>query len=429
YGVVVMDEAHYARKAGHTQVVCAELSKRARVTLGMTATPIVTSPMDIVLLGRILQVPGFDDDRMEDFRKAYNRAKAEGLRNRNERKETVGLAAAVATGQRTQAADNSPAKKAMAEWVNHIRELLKNHVIRRTTQSTDLHGKPIHRLDPIYTQRLLLELRPDEMEVQMALAEGLKDTGASVGQTGLEVCFLYIYCGLCARCARRPSASSSAFYLGIRRALLHKNMPGIPGHVFPSNASRLPYSKFPSTKIDALVKVLKYYEGKSCAPPPTWINGDLGPPDNPEGWPVIPNAPVDKILVYLAFPSSNWIVRKALKENNIGLEEINSGLTVGQRAATLERFRKGTKQVLLLSNVGTVGLNIAFASVVCIDNLWSAQEKEQLLGRVWRHPQEKRVAEIDFLASGTSDIFIESISDDKGRMHQALMGMNTSLHT
>ncbi|KAH9846753.1 hypothetical protein C2E23DRAFT_743355, partial [Lenzites betulinus] len=45
YGVVVMDEAHYARKAGHTQIVCAELSKRARLTLCMTATPIVTSPM------------------------------------------------------------------------------------------------------------------------------------------------------------------------------------------------------------------------------------------------------------------------------------------------------------------------------------------------------------------------------------------------
>ncbi|KAH9846752.1 P-loop containing nucleoside triphosphate hydrolase protein, partial [Lenzites betulinus] len=219
-----------------------------------------------------------------------------------------------------------------------------------------------------------------------------------------------------------------AFYLGIRRALLHKNMPGIPGHQFPPKPERLPYNTFPSTKIDALVKVLQYYDGRSCAPPPTWIDGDIGPPENPDAWPVVPNAPIDKIIVYLAFPSSNWIVRKALEDNNIAFYEINSALTATQRAGTLERFREGNRQVLLLSNVGTVGLNIAFANVVCIvDNLWSAQEKEQLLGRVWRHPQEKRVAEIDFVANGTSDIFIEAISDDKGRMHSALMGNDTSL--
>lgn len=27
-------------------------------------------------------------------------------------------------------------------------------------------------------------------------------------------------------------------------------------------------------------------------------------------WTVVPNAPLDKIIVYAAFPSSNWLLRK-----------------------------------------------------------------------------------------------------------------------
>ncbi|KAJ2985714.1 hypothetical protein NUW54_g10059 [Trametes sanguinea] len=81
-----------------------------------------------------------------------------------------------------------------------------------------------------------------------------------------------------------------------------------------------------------------------------------------------------------------------------------------------------------MSNVGTVGLNIAFANIVVIvDNLWSAQEMEQLIGRVWRHPQSKQVLIYSLIAVGTSDVFLNTISRDKGTMQSGFMNTDTAL--
>ncbi|KAI9057594.1 hypothetical protein FKP32DRAFT_1552356, partial [Trametes sanguinea] len=172
-----------------------------------------------------------------------------------------------------------------------------------------------------------------------------------------------------------------------------------------------------STKIDAMLGILNHHRGKSCAAPAVIVNGHVVDSDDSQrwvDWPVVPGAPVDKLIVYLAFPSQNWIIRKALGENGFEFEEIQGRATPPQRAATLKAFQQGTKQVLLMSNVGTVGLNIAFANIVIImDNLWSAQETEQLMGRVWRHPQQKKTIEYHVIADGTSDVFIGGISFDK----------------
>lgn len=61
------------------------------------------------------------------------------------------------------------------------------------------------------------------------------------------------------------------------------------------------------------------------------------------------------------------------------------------------------------------------------DNLWSAQEAEQLLGRVHRHGQKKTSIRYDLIATNTSDVFIEAVSHEKGLMHSKLMNMPTAL--
>ncbi|KAJ3001286.1 hypothetical protein NUW54_g6525 [Trametes sanguinea] len=231
-----------------------------------------------------------------------------------------------------------------------------------------------------------------------------------------------------------PKKPLQSFYLGIRQALLHKFAPDIEGYQFPRDHDSLRYSDYPSTKIDALLELISYHKGKSCQPPATINDGQVihsgESIDDWSNWPAVPDAPIDKIIVYLAFPSQNWIIRKALLENGFAFEEIHGRATPSQRVASLKAFQTGSKQVLLMSNVGTVGLNIAFANIVVVmDNLWSAQETEQLMGRVWRHPQEKKVIEYHIVAEGTSDIFIGGISFDKGLAHRRLMHMPTTLRS
>ena len=49
------------------------------------------------------------------------------------------------------------------------------------------------------------------------------------------------------------------------------------------------------------------------------------------------------------------------------------------------------------------------------------QQDRQLIGRVWRYPQRKRVHVYRLVAEGTSDVFLNNISFSKGAMHDAFM--------
>ena len=60
---------------------------------------------------------------------------------------------------------------------------------------------------------------------------------------------------------------------------------------------------------------------------------------------------------------------------------------------------------------------------------WSAQDIEQLLGRAFRPPQQKRVIMYQLVLAGTSDVFINNVSEDKGVMHRALMNVPLALRT
>ena len=58
---------------------------------------------------------------------------------------------------------------------------------------------------------------------------------------------------------------------------------------------------------------------------------------------------------------------------------------------------------------------------------WSAQDKDQAIGRVFRPPQLKKVIIYQLILSGTSDVFLDSVAENKGIMHQALMNMPLEL--
>ncbi|KAI0348718.1 hypothetical protein OH77DRAFT_1416039, partial [Trametes cingulata] len=217
-----------------------------------------------------------------------------------------------------------------------------------------------------------------------------------------------------------------AFYLRTRKALLHPFLGELEEYNFPEDKLERPYSDFPSSKIDSAVDLCSVHAGRICEPPAAVENGVVCARSDPPNWVRLPDAQPDKILVYLSFPSCNWIVKKAAGIKHM---EINGSLSLQRRAAVLKEFRLSQDTfVLLLSNVGTVGLNIAFANIVIVvDNLWSAQENEQLIGRVWRHPQKKRVIVYYLIAENTSDVFLNTISRDKGMMQNAFMNIPTEL--
>ena len=61
------------------------------------------------------------------------------------------------------------------------------------------------------------------------------------------------------------------------------------------------------------------------------------------------------------------------------------------------------------------------------DTLWSAQDDAQLIGRLWRRLQTKRVHVYRLIALGSPDVFLNNISFDKARIHQAFIDAGPAL--
>ena len=118
--------------------------------------------------------------------------------------------------------------------------------------------------------------------------------------------------------------STQAFYLGIRKALLHE-MLGLYGE--QSWVSSQLYVDRPSTKIDTLLKLIHHHQKSPGSPPLTVAQeGSNNLVENTSYHafghdtsesPQTQNAPSDldpsnhdRIVVYLAFPMNFWIVEK-----------------------------------------------------------------------------------------------------------------------
>ncbi|KAH9848946.1 P-loop containing nucleoside triphosphate hydrolase protein, partial [Lenzites betulinus] len=284
-------------------------------------------------------------------------------------------------------------KKVHHEWITHIRAIFQGYMMRRTIYSKDNKKQPISGLEPWVESSILIPLSEMEMDVQRHLAENL--------------------------------AVEGTFYLSIRQALLHPGFSGITPYKFTAEDELQPYSTHPSTKIDVVLRLLQWHIDHFCRPPLFYDPEEQQfAPMNNDQWELTKPSPgdevlTDKAIVYLAFPSLNWLIKSALDEQDIPYQEINGLLGTAQRAAALTEFRTSKSvHVLLLSGVGLCGLNMAFANIVIIvDNLWSAQEDQQLIGRVWRYSQMKRVIVYRVIAQETSDVFLNNIGFQKGNLH------------
>ena len=190
---------------------------------------------------------------------------------------------------------------AMLRWIEKIRMWYAGHVIRRTVWSIDYTGARISGLEPFKEHFLLIKLYDHEMENLEAVAHDLVEGGNHksariVTGNASTVSFLVdqTYC----------YPPSQAFYLPIRRALLHPSCN--PGYEWKNPSSIDEWKQDPSRKLDVLVEVILWHQRRDNQPPLKVVDNQLVPSVDPclgsggdDG-----STPCDKIVVYCAFPSS-----------------------------------------------------------------------------------------------------------------------------
>jgi hypothetical protein len=142
----VNDEQHMARNPGLLYHSLRRLTTtNCCAAIGMTATPVVTNPQDLVNMGRILNFPGFretDFGAHEAMRKQLATAKRNDSKRRTLTQQDEKLHLDLARGAASGSLHSLDAGKTeMVRQGAEIRQAMNVHTIRRTRDSKQADGK------------------------------------------------------------------------------------------------------------------------------------------------------------------------------------------------------------------------------------------------------------------------------------------------
>ena len=197
FGIFVLDEAHNLRIRNKFHIGATELQIRSAVTLGMTATPVMTSPVvsfdynarpattntvlkDLVNIGRFLGFPKFaeDPEEMENYRRALTRAQRHERAARKSGGGDAKLARSIVKGKGQPITEASEYSEVIRNWMSDKRTYFDGGVIRCTVLLRDNEGEYISGLAPFHEHALELTLTELEQEVQDTLAEEVAEENA-----------------------------------------------------------------------------------------------------------------------------------------------------------------------------------------------------------------------------------------------------------
>ncbi|TFK64365.1 P-loop containing nucleoside triphosphate hydrolase protein [Pluteus cervinus] len=399
---VWLEEAHDYRRSTTRQFVgAAALRSTATFMACVTATPLYTSPKDVINLGRLLSIEPFLKDAGVQLEQLGLRkiARAKALLSREDRQEIQHRQEAQLQGQEPNGANPAAAVEAVeVQFIQSIQKSYGKCIIRRGPESYREDGKKINEDLPQYVMNTLPITLP---AAEMTQLKANMDKQESEKRKGLHAFF-----------------SVSRIAIGF---------PGASKGNFPHFRTKEDWEKSPGGKLAFTIKLLQHCLRHDKAPPPT-VNSDgdvefPGLPESPSGSESA--TPERKILMYHEFPMMAHTIASALEVNGIKCYVVNGSMTITERNQTLRKYVDNVDpsvRVLLLSSVGITGLNLACASIVIFyDQVWSAVTAAQVIGRAYRFGQRLEVQVYNILALGTSDVIMTSMAGSKGKMLEGLL--------
>jgi hypothetical protein len=260
-------------------------------------TPCPCKYQDLWNIGRFLGLEAFGPSADDDAANMTRELRAAQRRDRATRQGSdvdQDIVRGITKGAVPQL--DSEFEDVMLKWINAIRENFAGAVVRRTIYSVDHNGDRISGLQPFQEHLLVLNLYPLEMQNLDSIAqEMMSDASQSVTKfTGSGVNPLHVSNDTLA------NLNTQHFYIQIRRALLHRSCNS--NHQWGNPTTIAEWKKDPSRKLDALIELLQYHLAAGNRPHLHVHDDRLVPSAHA---PMDTTASPDKIVVYVAFPSSN----------------------------------------------------------------------------------------------------------------------------
>ncbi|KAG8701566.1 hypothetical protein FRC08_004020 [Ceratobasidium sp. 394] len=294
--------------------------------------------------------------------------------------------------------------------ISHLKVLLGSSIIRRGLRDLDPEGQPVLKLDPYVESVVYVVLNDVERKAIDAIASK-KPTSVS-GKAGelAWVNFLIDY-------------RFAVFHW----LLLNRKDISLDWARWTMND----FSEMASSKLRALIRIIQYYRQDPNSPPLFFRREDgqailpeqSSAANNDDQSQAVANLKPRKFIVFVMYHIPRQIIKKVLELHDISFREFDGTMALKARNKALKEFLDDDSiLVLLMSNVGTVGLNIICASIVIIvDQPWSYSELLQILGRAWRKGQLRIVHFYRLIARDTADEIMSGYANGKSLMQDHLI--------
>ncbi|TFK31185.1 P-loop containing nucleoside triphosphate hydrolase protein, partial [Crucibulum laeve] len=378
YLSITFDEIQRQKNPGTRHFAALRLAQQGRIRLGCTATPLHTAPKDVSYIGRIIGIPFFSTQGYLDEQHSDDAAL------RRVRRDT----------------DSNALTKEQTRIVMRMQHIYKNHMLRRTNTSKTWDGKSLIQLPKLVTMDSGIDLGEDEMTIITTHAEKAKLNASNANSLGHG--FL-----------------TQKFYLEYRMSFLYPQEDS--SQELPDFQSLDEWKSKKSTKLDAFIRIVQHYLIRDDVPHVSFEDGKLVVPDIPSLSPGQIISQTNRVCAYLEFVSFRLLIEKVLQLHGIKALWLTGTVPIEKRNGIVKDFYSdGGPRLLIFSSVAAAGVNMAIANIIIhLDVCWSAQDMRQIVGRVYRQPQEKVVHSIHLIARNTSDVV----------MYDMALGKKTMLET
>ncbi|KAF7965368.1 hypothetical protein HWV62_44115 [Athelia sp. TMB] len=434
WNCVIVDEAHVARTVGRLFHGLNKVLGQAAVKLLATATPLQHTPKDISNLGRLLRIEGLcgeAGDAMDKEHENNVKRKRKELREvaKQESESVSHMVAHMSGASKVGSPIYNDLKQVTMDWLSQLSALYgggnNGRIIRRSNDSLANDGKPIMSdLPPLIVTSVNVTLSQREYD---NLADVTRDSGeekkvmASWDQNS-ESFYLNLRLAIAVPASwnradgepRPPNYTSledlntrggNKLLTGLKltKHLLIADDIGIPTfsgeHIYPDPPVRAPGQTVPRQR-----KLLFYHEFTMMA-------------DIIQS--VIASLIFNRVIHLITFSFDSLF--QAFEVSGINCIVYNGSMKLSERTKALNEFRSSsTHRVLLMSKVGTVGLNLTCADIAIAlvgpvqplslatsnryqDVPWSQIDLEQFWGRVHRFGQKRPVYGFLLVAENTFD--------------------------
>ncbi|KAG7441287.1 uncharacterized protein BT62DRAFT_1011878 [Guyanagaster necrorhizus] len=385
------------------------------------ATPLYQSPCDLSNLARLICLKAFIGKAAESLEKEKVRELSKMWRDVTKGNNGNDDALAMFNTNALKGVDGRNPYKgvydANNDWIIDIQARYEGCIIRWAVTSIKYTDPPADK--PIM---LLNELPPyEKIEVMVSMADAEKwemDNQMSKWSSDSKAH------------GAVDVMDAGVFLLNYQLAIAYPQSQRDPDYLSKSGKKKFPpfksleeWEKYPGAKLEVTLRLCKHYLSDDNASPPYIKDGHLIFPDPPAMATGNKKKRTQqiKILIFHEFPMMDELIMSAFIMNGIKILSLNGSMRLMACQQVVEKFLHPDSdvRVLLLSQIGSSGLNLMRASVIILFDIgWTAIQEEQMIGRAHHHGQKETIYVFRLIATDTIDVLMAQHSGSKAQQLQ-----------